>query len=154
MINERGASMIEIIGVLAITGIISAAAIAMYNVIRNNQMRKIASVELEQIVKNTELLMGMRGDYSGLSVKYLVDAGALKNTNAPIGGNDWTVAATADGTGYSINLTELTQGECQYFTTTPPQWATTIMVNNVELAPNVTNCFSTSTNKISFVIEK
>ena len=44
MIQERGASMIEIIGVLAIAGVMSAAAIAMYQVIRNNQTRKIASM--------------------------------------------------------------------------------------------------------------
>ena len=40
MIHERGASMIEIIGVLAVAGLMSAAAIGMYNVIRNNQARK------------------------------------------------------------------------------------------------------------------
>jgi len=79
MKQEFGASMIEIIGVLAIAGVMSAAAISMYNVIKNNQTRKIASVELEQIAKNTELLMGMRDDYTGLSVDYLVSAGALKN---------------------------------------------------------------------------
>ena len=154
MIQERGASMIEIIGVLAIAGLMSAAAIGMYNVIRNNQARKIASIELEQIVKNTDLLMGMRGDYTGLSVEYLVSAGALQNTNAPIGGDDWSVSAINNGTGYSINLTELTEGECQFFTTTPPKWATKILVNNVAITNNVSNCFSTDTNEISFVVEK
>ncbi len=154
MIQERGASMIEIIGVLAIAGLMSAAAIGMYNVIRNNQARKIASIELEQIVKNTDLLMGMRGDYTGLSVDYLVSAGALQNTNAPIGGDDWSVSAINNGTGYSINLTELTEGECQFFTTTPPKWATKILVNNVAITNNVSNCFSTDTNEISFVVEK
>ena len=99
MIQERGASMIEIIGVLAIAGLMSAAAIGMYNVIRNNQARKIASTEMEQIVRNTKLLMEMRGDYTGLSVQYLVDAGALANKYAPIGGDDWSVVATDDGTG-------------------------------------------------------
>ena len=46
MKQESGASLIEIIGVLAIAGLMGGAAIAMYNVIRNNQVRKIASVEL------------------------------------------------------------------------------------------------------------
>ena len=44
MKHEYGASMIEIIGVLAIAGLMSGAAIAMYNVIRGNQVRKIAAV--------------------------------------------------------------------------------------------------------------
>lgn len=152
MIQEHGASMIEIIGVLAIAGLMSAAAIGMYNVIRGNQARKIASVEMEQIVKNTELLMGMRGDYTGLSVDYLVSAGALQNANAPIGGNGWSVAAINNGAGFAINLVDLSEGECQFFTTTPPKWATRILVNNVELTTTV-NCFSTDTNQISFIVE-
>lgn len=153
MNQERGASIIEIIGVLAIAGIMSAAAISMYNVIRNNQARKIASVELEQIAKNTELLIGMRGDYTGLSVDYLVSAGALNNTNAPIGGNDWSVSSINDGTGYSINLTNLSESECQYFVATPAKWATSIKVNGVDTQTGQ-NCFSTKTNKISFIIEQ
>ena len=152
MIQERGASMIEIIGVLAIAGLMSAAAIGMYNVIRGNQARKIASVEMEQIVKNTELLMGMRGDYTGLSVDYLVSAGALQNANAPIGGDGWSVAAINNGAGFAINLVDLSEGECQFFTTTPPKWATRILVNNVELTTTV-NCFSTDINQISFIVE-
>ena len=152
MIQERGASMIEIIGVLAFAGLMSAAAIGMYNVIRNNQTRKIASVEIEQIAKKTNLLMGMRGDYTGLSVDYLVSAGALNNTNAPIGGNDWSVTATNGGKGYSINLTQLTEGECQYFTSALPKWATRVTVNGIEVTSS-SNCFSTDTNQISFIVE-
>lgn len=153
MIHERGASMIEIIGVLAVAGLMSAAAIGMYNVIRNNQARKIASGELEQLVRNTKLLMEMRGDYAGVSVNYLVEAGALNNTNAPIGGDDWSVTATTDGSAFSINLTQLSEGECQYFTATPPKWAERILVNNVELTSQTNNCFSTSINQISFIVK-
>lgn len=152
MINERGASMIEIIGVLAIAGVMSAAAISMYNVIKNNQNRKIASVELSQIARNTKLLMEMRGDYTGLSVDYLVSAGALDNKYAPIGGDDWSVSPTTDGTGFSINLTQLTESECQYFTTAVPDWATSVVVNGIS-STTAPNCFSTSTNQISFIVE-
>ena len=153
MIHERGASMIEIIGVLAVAGLMSAAAIGMYNVIRNNQARKIASGELEQLVRNTKLLMEMRGDYAGVSVNYLVEAGALNNTNAPIGGDDWSVTATTDGGAFSINLTQLSEDECQYFSATPPNWAERILVNNVELTSQTNNCFSTSINQISFIVK-
>lgn len=152
MYQERGASMIEIIGVLAVAGLMSAAAIGMYNRIRSNQARKIASVELEQIVKNTELLMGMKGNYTGLSVEYLVAAGALQNSKAPIGGDDWSISAINDGRSYSINLTQLSKGECEYFTITKPKWATKVKVNNIELTGSA-NCFSTKTNKISFEVE-
>ena len=152
MKQERGASIMEILGVLAIAGVMSAAAISVYNVIRTNQTRKIASIELKQIAKNTELLMGMRGDYTGLSVDYLISAGALKNNQAPIGGDDWSVSPNIDATGYSINLTQLTEGECQYVTLSKREWATSVIVNGIEVS-TTPNCFSTATNKISFMVE-
>lgn len=151
MKQEFGASMIEIIGVLAIAGLMSGAAIAMYNVIRNNQVRKIASVELQEIARDTKMLMELRGDYTGVSVQYLVSAGALENNYAPIGGNDWSVSAIDNGAGFSINLTQLTESECKYFTATPQQWANAIRVNGIENATD--NCFSTNTNQISFIVK-
>ncbi len=152
MKQESGRSLIEILGVLAIAGIMSAGAIGVYNVIRNNQMRKIASMEMEQIVKNTKLLMEMRGDYTGLSVDYLISAGALKSNRAPIGGSDWSVKPTDDGKGFTINLTQLSKSECQYFIASTPTWATKLLVNGFDKDIN-TDCFSTNTNEISFVIE-
>ena len=151
MKQEYRASVVEIVGALAIAGLISGAAIGMYNVIRNNQMRKIASVELEQIAKDTRMLMEMRGDYTGVSVEYLVSAGALTNNHAPIGGDDWSVSAIDGGAGFSINLTALTQGECDYFAATPVKWATRVLINGFET--NAANCFKTDTNMVSFIVE-
>ena len=152
MRQESGRSLIEIMGVLAIAGLMSASAIGVYNVIRNNQIRKIASMEIEQIAKNTKLLMEMRGDYTGLSVDYLISAGALKTNKAPIGASNWSVEPINNGAGFSINLTGLTSGECQYFLAKKPKWATSIIVNGIETDIN-TNCFSTNTNQISFTVE-
>ena len=154
MKHEYGASMIEIIGVLAIAGLMSGAAIAMYNVIRGNQVRKIAAVEMEEIVRDTKMLMGMRGDYTGISVEYLISAGALDNAKAPIGGDGWSVTSIDNGAGFAINLTQLTQGECQYFATSRPKWATEIQINNVKLdGADTENCFSTDTNQMSFIVK-
>ncbi len=152
MKQEYGASLIEIVGVLAIAGLMSGAAIGMYNVIRNNQARKIASVEMQEIARDAKLLMEMRGDYTGISVDYLVEQGALANNHAPIGGDNWSVTATSDGQAFSINLTDLSQGECQYFATTPPQWAARVIVNGFETDIS-DNCFTTNTNQLSFVVE-
>lgn len=153
MITERGASMIEIIGVLSIAGLMSAAAIGMYNTIRNNQARKIASTQMDEIVRNTKMLMDMQGDYSGVSVSYLISAGALDNANPPIGGDDWSVTPNFDGTGFAINLTELSSGECEYFATTKPKWATRIVINNSDYTGKNPNCFSSDINQISFFVE-
>lgn len=152
MNQESGRSLMEIIGVLAIVGVMSASAISIYNVIKNNQARKIASMEIEQIAKNVKLLMELRGDYTGVSIQYLISSGALKSDKAPIGDEGWSVEAINNGKGFSINLTNLSSGECQYFATAKQNWATKIIINGLETDIDI-NCFSTKTNKVSFTVE-
>lgn len=152
MKQESGRSLIEIMGVLAIAGVMSASAIGVYNVIKNNQTRKIASMEMQKIAKNTKILMEMRSDYTGLSVDYLISAGALKSNKAPIGSSDWSVGPVNEGKGFAINLTGLSSGECQYFAATPTKWASKVVINGFE-SNTEANCFSTNTNQISFVVE-
>ncbi|MBO5696181.1 MAG: hypothetical protein J6S06_01580 [Alphaproteobacteria bacterium] len=153
MKNESGRSLIEIVGVIAIGAVITAGAIKMYDMMRKSQVQKIAGTQIEQIANDVKLLMQMRGDYTGVSVDYLIKAGALKSDVAPIGGADWSVVASVDGESFSINLTELTQGECSYFATAKPQWATAMVINGYEAYDNSDRCFSTPTNQISFIIE-
>jgi len=151
MTEQSGRSLIEIIGVIAIGAAMTAGAIAAYGTIRKNQMRTIAAAELADVASNVKLLMEMSGTYDGVSVDYLIKSGALKNANAPIGGT-WTVTSSADGQSFSINLTELSAGECEYFTTATPKWAASILVNGYE-TDAAAHCFSSDTNQISFIVE-
>ncbi len=152
MKQESGRSLIEIIGVLAIGAVISVAAVKMYGQIRTTQTRTIVSSELEQLVKNVKLLTGARGSYAGISVDYLVKAGALNSTAAPIGGDGWSVTPSFDEKSFSINLVGLSSGECEYFAIKKQPWATTVLINGQEISGS-SNCFSTNTNQISFIIE-
>ena len=152
MHQESGRTLIEIIGVLAIAAIMTSAVVATYNVMRHRSARTIASADLTQMVQNIRLLMKPRGDYTGVSVDYLVKAGALRNTRAPIGNNDWSVTAIDDGAAFSINLVGLSHGECAYFTTAVPTWATAVRVNGY--ANNSGDyCLSTGNNQVSFIAE-
>ena len=151
MKSESGRSLIEIIGVLAITALMTAAAIGIYNSIRHSQKNTIASAELRELAKNAKLLMGMRGDYSGISVDYLVKAGALHSDKAPIG-KTWSVDVGADPTTFTINLHGLSRGECDFFATVVPTWATEMFVNNYRIEESVT-CFSNADNDISFTVQ-
>lgn len=152
MKQESGRSLIEIIGVLAIGAVMAVAAVKMYGQIRATQTRTIVSNEMEQLVKNVKLLTGARGSYAGISVDYLVKAGALKSTAAPIGGDGWSVTPSFDEKSFLINLVELSAGECEYFAIKKQPWATSVLINGYESA-ETSNCFSTNTNQISFVIE-
>ena len=149
---ESGRSLIEVIGVMAIAGVMTVSALGVYNMLRQNQVRSIASVELKQIAENTKILLEMRGTYEGVSIDYLIKAGALDSEKAPIGGDDWSVVSSADGKSFSINLVDLTTGECDYFATQKPKWASAILVNGFETGLT-DNCFDSDTNQISFIVE-
>lgn len=153
MRQESGRSLIEIVGVIAIGTVMTVAAVGMYRMMRENNARTIATSQLEQIASDIKLLLEMRGDYSGVSVDYLIKAGALKSDKAPLGGNNWSVTASTDGESFSINLTELTNSECSYFITARPRWAAGILINGFEALDNSDRCFSTPTNQISFIVE-
>lgn len=148
---ESGRSLIEVIGVIAVAGMMTAAAIGMYNVMRARGVRQIAAKQIEEVAQNARLLMEMRGDYTGISVNYLVKAGALDSPRAPIG-SEWSVESTTSGDGFSINLNGLTSGECEYFSVATPRWATRVMVNGFD-AGTTPQCFSSATNKVSFIVE-
>ncbi len=152
MREQSGRSLIELIGVMAIGAVMMAGAIGMYNVVRDNHAKTVAAAELEEIVKNTKLLMEMRGDYNGLSVDYLIAAGALNNSDAPIGDDNWSINPTIDGTGFEIKLNGLSFSQCAYFTTAIPKWATSVVVNGVSENPSA-GCFSSQTNQLKFIIE-
>ena len=72
MQHESGRSLIEVIGIMAIGAITMLSTVGLYNMIRHNQARTIASSELQQIARDVKLLMEMRGDYTGVSVDYLI----------------------------------------------------------------------------------
>lgn len=153
MKSESGRSLIEIVGVIAIGTVMMVSAIGMYNMMRNNHKRTVAESQLKQIASDVKLLLEVRGDYSDVSVDYLIKAGALKNTKAPIGGDNWSITPGIDNISFNINLTDLTQGECAYFSSATSKWATSVIVNGFELGDNSDKCFSTPTNQISFVVK-
>ena len=152
MKSESGRSLIEVIGVMAITGVMTVSALGIYNMIRANQVRSIAIAEIKQIAENTKILLEMRGSYDGVSVSYLIKAGALQNDKAPLGGDGWSVTSSVDGATFSINLVDLTNGECNYFVSKQPAWAAKVLVNGFETGVS-SNCFNSDTNQVSFVVE-
>jgi hypothetical protein len=152
MRNESGRSLIEVIGIMAIAGVMTVSALGVYNMLRSNQKRSIASMELKQIAENTKILLEMRGSYEGVSVSYLIKSGALKSDKAPLGGAGWSVTPSIDGTSFSINLVELTNGECNYFVSKEPTWTKKLLVNGFETDIS-SNCFESDTNQISFIVE-
>ena len=152
MKSESGRSLIEVIGVMAIAGVMTVSALGVFNMLRANQSRSIAGMELKQIAENTKILLEMRGSYDAVSVNYLIKSGALQSDKAPLGGEAWSITPSADGSAFSINLVDLTNGECNYFASKKPAWVKALLVNGFE-ADVSSNCFDSDTNQVSFVVE-
>ncbi len=152
MREQSGRSLIEVIGVLAISGILTVSVLGIFNTIRQNQTRSLASATLEQIAQNTKILLEMRGSYDGVSVDYLIKAGALKSDTSPIGGKNWSVSSGFKGETFSINLVDLSYGECEYFSAAVPSWAENVLINSFEIN-STDNCFKTKTNQVSFIVK-
>ena len=151
MREQSGRSLIEIIGVLAISGIMVAGVFNMYHSISNRQKRMIAYENLKEIVTKTKTLLEYSG-YQPVSVDFLVKSGAINNTRAPIGDNDWTITPSIDASEFSINLNGLTYDECVYFATKKTDWATHISVNGYD-NNSASFCLKTGDNKISIFVK-
>jgi hypothetical protein len=148
MREQSGRSLIEIIGVLAISAIMVTGTYAIYNSTNQKQKRLIASETLKDIATKTKTLLEYSG-YQNVSVGFLIEAGAISNDKAPAGGKDWSVTSSVDGTEFSINLTGLTFDECAYFTTKKLDWVTHISVNGFSFS-DTSYCLKGGENTISF----
>ena len=148
MREQNGRSLIEIIGVLAIGAIMVSAAFNMYRTANQRQKRLIATETLRDIATKTKTLLEYSG-YQPVSVDFLIESGALENKKQPLGGQDWSVSSSVDGSMFSINLVGLSFEDCAYFATKKLTWATHITVNGYE-STNGSFCLKTGDNKISF----
>ena len=153
MREQLGRSLVEMLGVLAIGAIMVSATYLAYNTTNAKQKRFIASETLRDVAQKTKLLLdsGASG-YMPVSVNYLIEAGALKNNRAPIGGDNWSITSNFDGSEFSINLVDLTFDECAYFTTKKFDWVTHIGVNGYSTSDS-SYCLKTGENKISFFVK-
>ena len=147
MKHESGRSLIEIIGVLAISAIMVSATFTMFRTVVQRQKRLIASETLNDIVSKTRTLLEYSG-YAPVSVEFLIQSGALTNAKAPLGSSDWSITPSFDATEFSINLNGLSYEECTYFTTKKFDWVEHISVNGYSTG-EASLCIKLGENKIS-----
>ncbi len=152
MKNESGRSMIEVIGIMAIGAIMLVGAIKMYQTIRVRQIRINAVEYFKTISENAKLLFGGRGDYSGISIDYMIGAGAVKDGQSPISNTEYSVQSESEGKEFSINLTGVSFGDCSYFATVKMDWVKYVSVNgNTDNAKS--SCADVGGNQVSFFVK-
>ena len=150
MKNESGRSLIEMLGVLAIGGIITFGAIMMYQTVRARQQRMVAEQELKNIAENTKIIYSGRKNYTGISKNYLIKTCVLKTEK--IAGHNFRVISAEDGKSFSIIFDDFDHGECAYFATKKFDWAAGVAVNGFSENPAAL-CAEIHPNKLEIIIK-
>jgi Tfp pilus assembly protein PilE len=127
--EESGRSLVEMLGVLAIAGVMTAGAFAMYRVVRTRQIRMVATQDMKTIADNARLLYAARRDYTGISADYLVKAGAMKTEKSPLSGAEFSVYANPGAKEFAMVFGGLGANDCSWLATAKLDWADRVSVN-------------------------
>ena len=78
-IYEKGRSMIEMLGVLAIVGVLSVGGIAGYSKAMAKYKMNTLLSQVSELTMNIRSLYMSQGDYAGMSERVVISAGVVPN---------------------------------------------------------------------------
>ncbi|MBR5575329.1 MAG: type II secretion system protein [Alphaproteobacteria bacterium] len=113
---ESGRSMIEMLGVLAIMGVLTVGAIEMIQMAMNTQKRNTVNEEVLQIVTQVRNLHSEYDDFSNLNTATIFSAIGMSEKN-PYGGNYEVAVDSANPRQFVVSITGLSKNECETFVT-------------------------------------
>ncbi len=116
MRQESGRSMIEMLGVLAIMGVITIGAIGMISTAMRSQKRTTVNDEVIQMVTQVRTLLGGYDDFSGLDNSAIFGAIGMSNKN-PYGGEYQLNPNASNPRQFVVSITGLPKSDCEYFKT-------------------------------------
>jgi Tfp pilus assembly major pilin PilA len=148
MKEQCGRSLIETLGILAIAAVMTAGAIKMYNVVRTRQIRMVAVEDMKTIASNAKLLYAARRDYSGISVDYLVKAGAMRSEKSPFPGAELSMFANAGAKEFAMVFNGLDFNNCTWLATIKLDWADRVSVNGY-FESSATYCNKVEKNEVT-----
>ncbi len=90
-VNEKGRSMVEMLGVLAIIGVLSAGGLAGYSKAMFKHKLNNTIDQITMIVTNIRTLYGTQGNYEGLSNEMAIKAGAIPSSMYTAGDTNYTL---------------------------------------------------------------
>lgn len=113
MKQESGRSMIEMLGVLAIMGIITVGAIAMISTAMRTQKHNTTNDDVAQIVLGVRQLLGEYDDFSNIENMNVFSAIGMSNKN-PYGGAYTVLANPSNVRQFIVGIEGLSQADCEY----------------------------------------
>ncbi|MBL0690554.1 MAG: hypothetical protein JJV93_02700 [Alphaproteobacteria bacterium] len=153
-ILESGRSMIEMLGVLAISSMIISGALLTYKQIKSKQTRILVLDEIHTISDRVNILYAGRS-FEGLSTDYLIKAGVVRTDKNQMHGK-LVVGSSQLGESFYIEYNNLDYSDCIYFYKQYIERLKSKEINTVELLKfdkdrNVDNiCNSGDENRIRF----
>ena len=111
MKQESGRSMIEMLGVLAIMGVITVGAIGMISTAMRTQKLTAVNDEVGQMVTMVRNIHGEYDDFSNMNGATIFSAIGLSNKN-PYGGNYVLNVDPANPRQFVVTIDGLGQSEC------------------------------------------
>ena len=150
--SQSGRSLVEVVGVMALAGVMILGTFQVYNVISARMHRIEVAEDLREIANNSRIMFAGRNDYSNISVSYLIKSGAVKTDRPPRIAKEYTVQSETGGREFSINLYGLNRGDCAWAATQYFDWALRVSVNEHSESP-AENCAPGNDNKVSFFVK-
>ena len=123
MKHESGRSMIEMLGVLAIMGVITGGAILLISSAMRTQKRNTVNEEVIQIVMGVRQLLGEYDDFSNINSSTIFSVMGMSSKN-PYGGAYELSVDPANSRQFVVSVTGLSDVDCEYFAT--KAWADSV----------------------------
>jgi len=108
--------MIEMLGVLAIMGVITVGAIGMISTAMRTQKRSAVNDDVIQIVTGVRQLLGEFDDYSHINNATIFGAIGM-NAKNPYGGTYELNVDPANSRQFIVSINGLSESDCKYFVT-------------------------------------
>ena len=113
---ESGRSMFEMLGVLAIMGVITVGAIGMISTAMRTQKRNAVNEEVLQLVTGVRQLLGEYDDFSNINNATIFGAIGMSNKNT-YGGTYELAVDPSNSRHFIVSITGLSNTDCEYFVT-------------------------------------
>jgi Tfp pilus assembly protein PilE len=111
---DSGRSMIEMLGVLAIIGVLTVSAIQLYSSAMSKYNRMAVIEDISTMSQEISSYYAGKEDYTGISIRFLESAEIIPDSQTPWNTEYEIFATGEDNQQFAIRLNELDKGDCMY----------------------------------------
>ena len=150
MRQESGRSMIEMVGVLAIMGMLTAGAFVLISLGINRQKQARVMDDVVTIVSGVRGLLGDYDDFSNIDNSTIFDAMSVSNKN-PYSGTYELAVNPSNSRQFIVRINGLNKSDCEALVT--KAWTDSVgyLSSNHKESGATGNCADGNTNVVSIV---